>query len=118
LSANSASNPALLGVDVWRDGTVLVRDASEDEILAALGDRNVVVVSPLGGQGFVIGRGNQQISTAVLRRSELEVIASREKLRALDALYVDTGDPELDAELRGWRRVRVGRDEYRMARII
>ncbi|MFB6130272.1 MAG: ATP-NAD kinase family protein, partial [Salinigranum sp.] len=48
-----------LGVDVWRDGEVLVRDARESEILAALGEQNVVVVSPIGGQGFVFGRGNQ-----------------------------------------------------------
>ncbi len=110
--------PTLLGIDVWRNGAVLERDASEDGILDALGERNVVVVSPLGGQGFVIGRGNQQISPAVLRRSELEVVAAREKLRGLDALRVDTGDLELDAELAGWTRVRVGRDEYRMARIV
>jgi len=40
-----------LGVDVWRDGEVLVRDGGEREILDALGEENVVVVSPIGGQG-------------------------------------------------------------------
>jgi len=103
-----------LGVDVYRDGEVLVRDGGEAEILGALGDENRIVVSPIGGQGFVFGRGNQQISPAVIRQSEVEVVASRSKLDDLDALRVDTGDPELDEQLRGWLRVRVGRFERRL----
>jgi len=103
-----------LGVDVWRDGEVLARDASESEILDALGERNVVVVSPIGGQGFVLGRGNAQISPAVIRRAEIRVVASRRKLDGIGVLRVDTGDPDLDESLRGWARVRVGRYEERM----
>ncbi|MFB6173021.1 MAG: ATP-NAD kinase family protein [Halobacteriales archaeon] len=107
-----------LGVDVWRDGEVLVRDGGEAEILAALGEENVVVVSPIGGQGFVFGRGNDQISPAVIRRSSVEIVASRRKLDDIGVLRVDTGDPDLDEELRGWRRVRVGRFERRMLQIV
>ena len=106
-----------LGVDVWRDGEVLVRDGSAREIEAALGEENVVVVSPIGGQGFVFGRGNQQISPAVIRASSVAVVASRSKLDDLDVLRVDTGDPDLDDELRGWIRVRVGRFEKRLVRV-
>jgi predicted polyphosphate/ATP-dependent NAD kinase len=106
-----------LGVDVWRDGEVLVRDASEDEILANLGERNVVVVSPIGGQGFVFGRGNDQISPVVLGRSEVEVVASKRKLDGVGVLRVDTGDDEVDESLRGWRKVRVGRFERRMMQV-
>jgi len=106
-----------LGVDVWRDGEVLARDASEDEILAALGDRNVVVVSPIGGQGFVLGRGNPQLSPAVVRRCDLTVVASRSKLDDLGVLRVDSDDPDLDERLRGWTRVRVGRVDTRLMRI-
>jgi predicted polyphosphate/ATP-dependent NAD kinase len=107
-----------LGVDVWRDGEVLVRDAAEADIIEALGDRNVVVVSPIGGQGFVFGRGNPQLSPAVIRQCELEIVASRSKLDGLGQLRVDTDDPDLDAELRGWRRVRVGRFERRLMEIV
>jgi predicted polyphosphate/ATP-dependent NAD kinase len=126
-----------LGVDVWRAvpeserepradpdgeraerGEVLVRDGSEAEILAALGDRNVIVVSPIGGQGFVFGRGNQQLSPAVIDRCEIEVVASRSKLDDIGVLRVDTGDPDLDEELRGWTRVRVGRVERRMLQVV
>ncbi|QLH83568.1 ATP-NAD kinase family protein [Halosimplex pelagicum] len=119
-----------LGVDVWRadadggadsggppSGEVVVRDGGAAEIEAALGERNVVVVSPIGGQGFVFGRGNQQISPAVIRPSTVEIVATRAKLDGLDALRVDTGDPDLDASLRGWHRVRVGRYERRLVDI-
>jgi predicted polyphosphate/ATP-dependent NAD kinase len=127
-----------LGVDVYRDvpeseaadsgagrdaerperGELLVRDGSESEILEALGERNVIVVSPIGGQGFVFGRGNQQLSPAVIRRCEVEIVASRSKLDTIGVLRVDTGDPDLDEELRGWTRVRVGRVERRMMQIV
>jgi predicted polyphosphate/ATP-dependent NAD kinase len=106
-----------LGVDVWRDGEVLARDASEAEILDALGDRNVIVISPIGGQGFIFGRGNPQLSPEVIRQCEVEVVASRSKLDDIGALRVDTDDPDLDAELRGWTRVRVGRFESRLLEV-
>ena len=126
-----------LGVDVWRAvpesesdsgadesvsrswrGEVLVRDASESEILDALGDDNVIIVSPIGGQGFVFGRGNPQLSPAVIRRCDVAVVASRTKLDELGQLRVDTDDPELDEELRGWTKVRVGRFERRMMEVV
>ena len=107
-----------LGVDVWRDGEVLVRDGSEAEILAALGEENVVVVSPIGGQGFVFGRGNPQLSPAVIRRCDLQIVASRAKLDDIGVLRVDTDDPDLDATFSGWTRVRVGRVEQRMMEIV
>jgi predicted polyphosphate/ATP-dependent NAD kinase len=107
-----------LGVDVWRDGEVLVRDGTESEILDALGDENVVVVSPIGGQGFVLGRGNPQLSPAVVRRCDLQVVASRAKLDDLGVLRVDSDDPDLDDDLRGWTRVRVGRFEQRMMEVV
>ena len=118
-----------LGVDVWRAGPdpaegewpageVLARDASADGILACLGDRNVVIVSPIGGQGFVFGRGNQQFSPDVLRQSTVEIVASRRKLDDIGVLRVDTGDTDLDDELRGWRKVRIGRVERRLLKVV
>ncbi len=110
--------PSPIGVDVWRDGEVVVRDATEAEILGALGEENVIVVSPIGGQGFVFGRGNPQVSPAVIRRCDLRIVASRAKLDDVRALRVDTDDPALDEELAGWVRVRVGRFETRMMKIV
>ncbi|MFQ3319635.1 MAG: putative polyphosphate/ATP-dependent NAD kinase [Natronomonas sp.] len=118
VKAELGFNGSPLGVDVWRDGELLARDASESDILENLGERNVIVVSPIGGQGFIFGRGNDQISPAVIRRSEIEVIASKQKLDDIGVLRVDTGDPKLDEELRGWQRVRVGKFERRLLKVV
>ena len=107
-----------LGVDVVRDGELLVQDGSEEEILAALGEDNEIVVSPIGGQGFIFGRGNDQISPAIIRQSDLTVVASADKLDATDALRVDTGDEDLDEELRGWVKVRIGRVDSRLVKVV
>jgi len=107
-----------IGVDVFRDGDVLALDAAEAEILDSLGEDNVIVVTPIGGQGFVFGRGNPQLSPAVIRECDLEVVASRDKLDDLRVLRVDTDDPELDEALRGWVKVRVGRFERRMMKVV
>ncbi|MDG5817327.1 ATP-NAD kinase family protein [Natronococcus sp. A-GB7] len=108
-----------LGVDVWRDGEVLARDAAEAEILEVLEDPVTIVVSPIGGQGFVFGRGNHQLSPAVIERAdEIAVVAAGEKLDAIDALRVDTDDDELDEELRGWMKVRTGRFTTRLVKVV
>ena len=107
-----------LGVDVWRNGEVLVGDATETEILDALGEQSTIIVSPIGGQGFVFGRGNPQLSPAVIRQCEVEIVGSRAKLDELRALRADTDDPDLDADLRGWWQVRVGRVETRLMKLV
>lgn len=107
-----------LGVDIWRDGSLLEADVAERELLEHLDDSPTIVVSPIGGQGFIFGRGNQQFSPTVIRSSDVEIVASRAKLDDLGVLRVDTGDPDLDDTLRGWVKVRVGRVERRMMQIV
>jgi predicted polyphosphate/ATP-dependent NAD kinase len=70
-----------------------------------------VFVTPIGAQGFILGRGNQQISSKVVRKvglGNLVVLAAPTKLRETKVLRVDTGDAELDRKLRGFRNVVVG----------
>jgi predicted polyphosphate/ATP-dependent NAD kinase len=112
-------DPSPLGVDVWRDGDLLARDASEAEILEVIDDPATIVVSPIGGQGFVFGRGNHQLSPAVIDSvDEIVVVASDEKLDGIDALRVDTDDEAVDDSLRGWIRVRTGRFTTRLVKIV
>ncbi|MFC4437062.1 MULTISPECIES: ATP-NAD kinase family protein [Natrialbaceae] len=112
-------DPSPLGVDVWRDDRLLARDAAETEILAVLEDPVSIVVSPIGGQGFVFGRGNHQISPQVIERAdEIEVVASGEKLDDISALRVDTDDDAVDDSLRGWMQVRTGRFTTRLVKVI
>ncbi|MCP4328692.1 MAG: ATP-NAD kinase family protein [Alphaproteobacteria bacterium] len=114
----------LLGVDVVRDGALIGRDASEAELLSLLdGGPARIVTGVIGGQGFVFGRGNQQISGEVIRRVGTEnviVVASAEKLIALktDRLLVDTGDDEIDAALAGFRPVHTAPGRTMMLEVV
>jgi predicted polyphosphate/ATP-dependent NAD kinase len=100
-----------LGVDAWRDGAWLAVDADEQTLLAALGEEGPaeVVVSPTGSQGAILGRGTAQISVPVLERvgvGNVRIIATPQKLLGLPALFVDTGDPELDHQFPDYVKVR------------
>jgi len=105
---------AMLGTDLVLDRRLIARDANERAILEAAAERKLrIVVGVIGGQGYVFGRGNQELSPAVIRRAgrdAITIIASQQKLLALEdqRLLVDTGDPELDRMLAGYWRVTVG----------
>jgi predicted polyphosphate/ATP-dependent NAD kinase len=94
----------LLGVDLIDNKKIVLGDANETQILKAIsGNAAKIIVTPIGGQGFIFGRGNQQISSRVIRQVGLDsivVIATKGKLDRLKSLRVDTGDPELDREFK------------------
>jgi predicted polyphosphate/ATP-dependent NAD kinase len=94
----------LLGVDLFCNKAMIAPDVNEKQILETIRGRTAkIIVTPIGGQGFVFGRGNQQISPAVIRQIGLDdvvVVATESKLRSLRSLRVDTGDSELDAVIR------------------
>jgi len=93
----------LLGVDAVRDRRLVATDCDEKTLLA-LADKypdTRIILSPIGAQGFVLGRGNQQISAALVRKvgiKNLIVIATPHKLAEIQQLYIDSGDPDLDRE--------------------
>jgi len=95
----------LLGVDLFCNKGLMAKDVNEGQILEIIkGKTAQIVVTPIGGQGFIFGRGNQQISPEVIRRVGLDnvvVVATEAKLGGLKGLRVDTGDPSLDDKLRG-----------------
>lgn len=94
----------LLGVDLVCDQKMVRADANEEQILKAIHGRPAqIIVTPIGGQGFILGRGNQQISPQVIRQvgpGNILAVATEGKMRGLRALRVDTGDPSLDDALR------------------
>ncbi|KXB09339.1 hypothetical protein AKJ35_00970 [candidate division MSBL1 archaeon SCGC-AAA833F18] len=105
-------DPTLLGVDLIKDRGLLVKDAREEQILQEAEDTPAtIIVSPIGKQGFILGRGNQQISPKVIRKigkDNIIIIATPTKLESTPKLKVDTGDPELDEEFQGHIPVIVG----------
>jgi predicted polyphosphate/ATP-dependent NAD kinase len=114
----------LLGVDAIRDGELAGSDLTESDLmgLAADASETFVVVTVIGGQGHIFGRGNQQISPAVLRRvgpDHVLVIATQTKLLSLEGrpLLVDTGDPALDEQLCGYAKVVTGLGERTMYKV-
>jgi predicted polyphosphate/ATP-dependent NAD kinase len=118
-------NKTLLGVDVISDGKILVSDASESDLLQLLsqGPPAEIVVTPIGGQGCIFGRGNQPISPEVIRkvgRSHIRVISTPEKIQTLNGrpLWVDTGDPRVDEMLSGYLTVATGYRESLMYKVV
>ena len=95
----------LLGVDLLLNNRIIARDVNEKEILRYVESKEAkIIVTPIGGQGFIFGRGNQQISPRVIRKvgiQNITVIATKSKLRNIQSLRVDTGDPEIDEKLKG-----------------
>jgi predicted polyphosphate/ATP-dependent NAD kinase len=110
----------LLGVDVVKDGKVVKADVSESELLKLVGKgaKARIIVSPIGSQGFVFGRGNQQISRRVIEAVGSEniiIVATPTKLYDTRVLRVDLGEPAADRMLRGSIKVVTG---YRRRRLV
>lgn len=79
-----------------------------------------IILTPLGGNGFLFGRGNRQFTPEVIRRvgkENLMVVATQDKLHKLKCLRVDTDDPELDQELTGPIEVIVGYKYLKVVRV-
>jgi predicted polyphosphate/ATP-dependent NAD kinase len=113
----------VLGVDVVRAGVLVAKDADERTLLGLVPEEGTkVVVTPIGGQGFLFGRGNQQLSAEVLRRvgsRNVVVVATDAKLAALGGrpLLVDTGEAGIDEALAGYVRVVTGYNRETVYRI-
>jgi predicted polyphosphate/ATP-dependent NAD kinase len=114
----------LLGVDLYQEKN-LIKDVNEKRILKEVKDwKNTwLVLSPIGRQGVLLGRGNQQISPDVIRRIGKEHVivgATRNKIQGIDGgvLRVDTGDPKVDKMLRGYVRVAIDYREWRLLNIV
>lgn len=112
-----------LGVDVYKQGNTLT-DVNEDMILEIVDDfdKAWIIVSPIGHQGMLFGRGNQQISPGIIElvgRDHIIVISTPSKLKGIagEILRVDTGDTRVDDMLRGYIRVVTDYNELRLIKI-
>lgn len=107
---------SLLGVDLLLNNELIARDVSAAQITTQLDQFSgpvKMIITAIGGQGHILGRGNQQFTPAILRRigkDNIHIIAVRGKILALNGrpLLVDTNDPELDIEFGGYRPVITG----------
>jgi predicted polyphosphate/ATP-dependent NAD kinase len=110
----------VLGVDVYKNGRVSL-DLDEKGILMEVEDwqNTWIILSPIGRQGILLGRGNQQISPEIVRRvgkQRIIVAATKSKLQGVEGgvLRVDTGNAEVDEMLKGYIKVVTDYREWRL----
>ncbi|MBU0704203.1 MAG: ATP-NAD kinase family protein [Chloroflexi bacterium] len=126
----------LIGVDVVAvcppagNGKLIAADVNESQLLELLeGCQAKIVVTPIGGQGYIFGRGNQQISPNVIRKvaadserptESIIVVSTIGKIHSLGGrpLRVDTGDRAVDEMLSGYVRVVTGYDEQIVYKVV
>jgi predicted polyphosphate/ATP-dependent NAD kinase len=117
----------LLGVDVIQHKNVIAKDVTAQQLLALIADKKryssvKLVITLIGGQGHILGRGNQQLSPELIRQLEKDnilILATKTKLKALEGrpLIVDSGDPELDKALTGYYKIVTGYHDYVMYQV-
>lgn len=111
---------SLLGVDVILNRELIAADVSAQQLrdlIASHSGEVKLIITAIGGQGHIIGRGNQQLTPDILRsfpRHNIQIIATKEKILSLQgrSLLVDSNDPELDKSFSGYQSVLVGYDEF------
>lgn len=112
----------ILGIDAVYEQKTIETDANEETLLSLLEKypQVKVILSPIGAQGFIFGRGNLQLSPNVIRKIGIEniiVISTPSKFKATPVIRVDTGDPELDKEFIEYEMMMVVIG-YRMSRVV
>jgi predicted polyphosphate/ATP-dependent NAD kinase len=113
----------MLGVDIYKKGKVIL-DVDERRIFEEVEDwqNTWIILSPIGHQGILLGRGNQQISSEIIRRVGKQhtiVAATKSKLQSIEGnvLRVDTGDAEVDNMLKGYIKVVTDYREWRLMQV-
>ena len=112
----------LLGIDAVFAGKLVGKDTNEKGILNLLKiyEKRKIIVTPIGGNGFIFGRGSKQFSPEVIKqvgRKNIMVVGTKDKVNILDCLRVDTGDFEVDRFLCGYMEVTVGYKEGMMVKV-
>ena len=112
----------LLGIDAIINKKTKGRDLNEKGLLELLRDFNnaEIIISPIGGQGFIFGRGNKQFTPKVIKKvgiKNIKIISTDDKIRNLRCLRVDTGDADFDTELKGLVKVIKGYKEVSVIQV-
>ncbi len=112
----------ILGVDIIKNKKLVAKDVNENEILDIIGDeRFKLIVTPMGGQGYIFGRGNQQLSSRVLNKvdkKDIIIVSTAGKLATLGDrdMLIYTLDDKCDEKLSGYYRVIIGYGRYMVHR--
>jgi len=113
----------LLGIDVVQNRALIGSDLSARQLLDLTQNKPVkLIITLIGGQGHILGRGNQQLSSELIKRigkDNIIILATKTKLKALAGrpLIVDSGDPELDRDLCGYYKIVTGYHDHVMYQV-
>lgn len=113
----------VLGIDLVKNKELIAKDVYEQQILDLIGEAPAkLVVTPMGGQSYVFGRGNQQLSDKVLAKLDKEdliILSTPTKLHSLkrQPLLIYTGNPEIDQKISGFYKVITGYGQYSMYKV-
>ncbi len=113
----------VLGVDIIKNKKMIAKDVYEQQILEIIGNQPAkLVVTPMGGQRYLFGRGNQQLSDKVLEKlakADILLISTPAKLKALKRkpLLAYTGNPAIDQKVSGYYQVVTGYGQYSMYKV-
>lgn len=113
----------LLGVDAVHNGKLVGEDLNARGIMELLEthSKTQIIVSPIGGQGFIFGRGNQEFSPAVIKavgKKNIVIVATKGKISNLPCLRVDMGDTEVDTTLKGYIKVITNYNEEMIMQVV
>jgi predicted polyphosphate/ATP-dependent NAD kinase len=124
ISKHLGIDGTLLGIDAIYQTKQCGKDLNEGELLELLAKHPTakLILSPIGAQGFILGRGNLQLSPTVVRAigvDNIEIVSTPAKLAGMEVLRVDTNDPDLDAEFAavGWLKVIVRYREMKLKKV-
>ncbi len=112
----------ILGVDIIKNKKLVAKDVNEQQILDIIGDEPFkLIVTPMGGQGYIFGRGNQQLSSRVLNKvdkKDVMIVSTAGKLATLQDrdMLIYTLDDKCDEKLSGYYRVVIGYGRYMVHR--
>ncbi len=109
---------SILGFDLFRNGRIMETSMDEARLYEVAGSSTRMIISPIGGQGFLLGRGNREISPRVLKKinpRNITVIASPRKLENLKVLYIDTGGEKINFPQ--YVRVLYGYGKFKMVKV-
>ena len=112
----------LLGVDLFENGKIVNRDINEASLYEFTKGKDItIILTPIGGQGFLLGRGNQQISSRVLinaKSTKFVIISSEQKLETIDQLELDLDSPIDIPDIRnGYIKVLIAYHQYKLTKI-
>ena len=113
----------LLGVDAVYNSELIGKDLNEESILKLLKKYTKIklVVTPIGGNGFIFGRGSKQFTSEIIKRigrENIMIVGTYNKVSKLDCLRVDTGDFKVDKLLSGYMKVVVGKKEEMVMEVL